>query len=296
VGRRGKTGKTWPGVAALVAGAIVAQEYAARRHYRATPGPDRFFHDDERSAWTPAWHEILAPVELLAARLSPVYRGIGIPRGDGDPVVLVHGFLTTGWYLEPLRRWLARLDYDARIADIGFNGDCLDVLAERLADDVARTSSATGRRVHLVGHSLGGILSRAVASRSPELVASVTVVGTPYRGLRVHPLLRLAARGVRAVVHRRRGSTVPSACLTLECPCETVRALAHDVPREMPHLAIVSRHDGLTDWRYGRDDSSRVVEVTASHIGSVFNASAVRAIAEHLAAARASRREQPIER
>src|ERR1700757_2924229 len=107
--------RTWLNVAGVAAaGGILFQEYAARRYYRGTPGPERFFHADEQSAWTPAWHEVLAPAELLAALLSPVYRGVGVPRGDDAPVIVVQGFLARGWYLEPLRRWLARIGYRAR--------------------------------------------------------------------------------------------------------------------------------------------------------------------------------------
>jgi len=80
-------------------------------------------------------------------------------------------------------------------------------------------------------------------------------------------------------------------CLTLACDCSAVRALGAPLSPAVPQLAIVTRHDGLSDWRYGRDPATaRVVEVTASHLGLVWNATAYRAIAYHLAAARPAER------
>jgi len=157
----------------------------------------------------------------------------------------------------------------------------------RLREVVAAAGAAGGSPVHLIGHSMGGLLARAAAVLDPERVASVTTLGAPYRGLRMHPALRATAMVVRALTHARRGPGVRRGCLTLACDCDAVRALATPVSPAVPHLAIVTRHDGLSDWRYGTDpDRARVVEVTASHLGLVWNPTAYRAIAHHLAAAR----------
>jgi hypothetical protein len=69
-----------------------------------------------------------------------------------------------------------------------------------------------------------------------------------------------------------------------------VRALAEPLPGDLPQLAILTRHDGLADWRYCTDPATtRVVEVSASHAGLVCNAAACRAIADHVVAAGAAR-------
>jgi pimeloyl-ACP methyl ester carboxylesterase len=276
-------GRTLPVLAAV---GVAAQEYVARRYYRNTVGPTRFVNEDERTAWTAPWHELLAPVEWLRLRASAVYRGTGVPRGEGAPIVLVHGFLTRGAYLRPFRSWLRRMGYRADIADIGWNADCTDVLTDRVLAIVQRTGDATGAPIHLVGHSFGGVLARAAAARSRDGVASVTTLGSPFRGLALHPALRLGAAAVRAKVHARRGETVRSRCLTLGCECASVRALQAPLPSDLPQLAIVTRYDGVADWRYGADPATTVtIEVTASHIGLVLDPTAYRAVAVHVAAA-----------
>ncbi|MBI1736402.1 MAG: alpha/beta fold hydrolase [Candidatus Rokubacteria bacterium] len=270
-------------IAALVAAAAVMQELAARWHFGRTRGPDEFRHETDRSAWTPAWHEAFVPAEWTALRLSRVYRGDGVPRGDGAPVVLVHGFLTRGDYLSEMRGWLERIGYDARVAPIGWNTDCPDVLTNRLLDVVAARRAETGRAVHLVGHSLGGVLARAAAARARDAVASVATLSAPFRGISVHPALNVAARIVRDRIHRERGAAVRPACFTFACDCPTVQAIDRPLPADLPQLAIVTRFDGLVDWRYCLDEATtRVVHVTASHIGLAFNAQAYEALAAHL--------------
>lgn len=278
----------WWALAAAAAGGTAARLYATRRYFETEPGPATFMHEDLRTAWTPGWREALAGLQWLRLRRSPVYRGEGLPRGDGSPILLVQGFLAHPGYLRPLCSWLERVGYRPRIARIGWNADCLDVLADRVLTQTEHARGPGERGVHLIGHSLGGVLIRAVAARAPQLVASVASLATPFRGLRVHPSLRVSNLVVRAVVHRRRDPMVFPECMTFACHCPTVRALAAPLPAELPQLAIVVPGDGLVDWRYeGHAPTTRVVQVPGSHFGAVFEPAAYEALARHLAAASA---------
>ena len=282
-------GHVWRWATAATLAATAVQLYATRRYFKTSPGPTAFMHEDLRTAWTPAWREPLAGVQWLRLRRSAVYRGDGVPRGDGAPVLLVQGFLTRRTYLATLRGWLERLGYRPRIAEIGWNADCLDALADRLVAQTERAGGPARQRVHLIGHSLGGVLVRAVAARAPHLVASVATLATPFRGLRLHPGLRLSNMIVRAVVHRRRDPSVFPDCLTFACQCATVRALAAPLPTGLPQLAITVPGDGVADWRYeAHPPTTRVVPVPGSHIGAVFEPAAYEALASHLAAAAAA--------
>ncbi|MGH7390853.1 MAG: esterase/lipase family protein [Candidatus Rokuibacteriota bacterium] len=278
--------RLWLAVAGAAVTSIAIQEYATRRYYRTMPPPEQFFDEVERTAWTPAWREALWPAQWLALQRSAVYRGDGVPRGAGEAVLLVPGFLTAGGYLATLRAWLDRIGYRARVADIGWNVDCFDVHNDRLVAAIQQARLESGGPVHLVGHSLGGILARAAATRSLDLVASVAALNSPFRGLRVHPALRAVNSLVRTAIRRKRPE-VPAECHTFACGCATVRSLAAPLPASLPQLAIVTRSDGLADWRYAADpETTRVVEVPATHLDTVFSPLAYEALAAHLASAR----------
>jgi len=262
---------------------VVAQEWIARTYYARTSPTSRFVDEVERTAWPAPWHELWAPLERLRLAASPVSRAHGLPRGDGTPVLLVAGFMLRGGYLRTLRDWLMRLGYRAQIADIGRAADCYDVLTERLLRAVHAVADGP---VHLIGHSMGGLVARAAAGRTPDRVASVAVLGTPLRGLRVHPGVRVTVAAVRLLTHMRRGAAVRPRCLTLACDCESVRVLRAPLPPRIRQLAIVSPQDGILDWRYGADEATMLVRaVPGSHTGLVWNVHAYRALAEHLATA-----------
>jgi triacylglycerol lipase len=273
----------WKSGLAITAGAIAAQELAAWWYYRRTPPPATRFSEEERTAWTPAWRELLTPLEWLALQRSG--QSDALPRGDGAPVILIPGFLMTGAYLEPMRRWLTALGYDARVASVGVNADCFAVVADRVLQDVEAARGRHGRRVHLIGHSLGGVLARATGVRAPHAVASVAMMGSPVRGLRLHPSLRAGAAAVRTLVRRSRA--VPAECMTFACSCDVVRAIGAEPPDEVAMLAIAAQGDGVTDWRYCIDAlATRTATVRGSHMGLVFNRAVYEALAGHLAAAR----------
>ena len=119
--------------------------------------------------------------ELLTLLASPVYYGIGVPRGDGAPVVLVPGFLGSDDYLTVLRGWLRRVGYRPHPSGIDLCIGSVTGLRDRLQRRVEAVVAAAGRPVTLVGHSAGGLLSGLVARQRPELVAHLVTLGCPHR-------------------------------------------------------------------------------------------------------------------
>ena len=58
-----------------------------------------------------------------------------------------------------------------------------EVRGEQLIDQIETITAITGKpRVNLIGHSHGGLDVRYAAAARPDLVASVTSVGTPHKG------------------------------------------------------------------------------------------------------------------
>ena len=211
---------------------------------------------------------------------------------DRKAVVVVPGFLGSDGYLGELRAWLRRVGYRPYRSQIRRNADCLDSLSRLLTSRVQRAADETGARVHLVGHSLGGVLSRGVATQQPDLVASVTTLGSPIRGQRSHrSALRTGERVRRRILAQ--GTEHPD-CYTGYCECPFVAAVRSTFPEDVPQLAIFTRTDGVVDWRFSRHaDPALNAEVRGTHCGLVFNAQVYRRLGSFLRRTAASGAREP---
>jgi pimeloyl-ACP methyl ester carboxylesterase len=240
------------------------------------------FQKERVASARPIWRELFAGLDWMALRAAPVFYGLGVPRGNRSAVVLVPGFLGTDHYLYEMYYWLRRVGYRPYLSGIGWNAECLDVLVERLSQTIAKAEAETGGPVHLIGHSLGGVLSRSAATRQPARVASVIALGSPFRGIRSHPLVLRTADRVRERIVSQLESQPH--CYTGHCGCDAVCHLQSPFPASVRETAIYTKTDGIVDWRVCvTDDPADNFEVTGTHVGLAFNASVYRLIAERLA-------------
>lgn len=116
------------------------------------------------------------------------------------PVVLVHGLfgfdsvgIVNYWYGIPsaLRSGGATVYVPQQSA-----ANASEVRGEQLLAELRRLKAAYGHaKFNLIGHSHGGQTVRYVAAVAPELVASVTTVGTPHQG---SPVADAVKRGTDA--------------------------------------------------------------------------------------------------
>jgi triacylglycerol lipase len=244
--------------------------------------------ENEAEADIPIWKEALFGADLLLLHASPVYYGLGIPRGDGSAVVVVPGFLGTDFYLSNLNTWLTRIGYRAYLSGIGLNAECPNLLIQyRLTKTIEQALADTGRKIHLIGHSLGGVIARSVASQRPQDIASVITMGSPFRGNVVHPSVLRAAKAVRKHILREHGSDVLPACYTARCTCDFLNHLRCEMPESVQQTAIYTKDDGIVDWTYCRTGNREIdFEVPGTHIGMAFNSSVFSIIADRLAKAR----------
>ena len=252
------------------------------------PPPAGTFQQENVEADITLWKEALFAADILLLHASPVYYGLGIPRGDGSAVVLVPGFLGTDAYLTQLHSWLGRIGYRPYFSGIGLNAECPNLLiTQRLKDNVEKALHDTGEKIHLIGHSLGGIIARSVASQRPDDVASVITLASPFRGTVVHPTILRAADAVRKRILEEHGTGVLPTCYTGRCTCDFLASLQRKMPSSVHETAIYTRNDGVADWRYCMTGNPKTdFEVPGTHIGLAFNASAYTIIARRLAQAR----------
>jgi len=246
-------------------------------------GPPR--RQEYESVALPIWSELLAGVELGFLWISPVVLGYGIPRGDGSGVVLVPGFLGTDFYLAQFRSWLRRIGYRPYYSGISMNAECPNLLIQQyLHSAIQQAYQSTQRKIHIIGHSLGGTMARAAAAQSPDLVASVITMASPIRGLVGHPAIMRTAQMVRNRILKRHGRAVLPGCYTARCTCNFVESLMGRLPKTVRQTALYSKSDGIMDWRVCLTGDPRVdVEVSSTHLGFVCSPLVYKLVAERLA-------------
>jgi len=223
---------------------------------------------------------------LEASRLlvDPVAYGVGVPRGDGRPVLVMPGFLAGDDSLLLLRRWLRLVGYRPQTAGFHFNVDCSDRAVDRVERVAESLVATTGRRIGVIGHSRGGHFTRALAARRPDLVSHAISMGSDLQGLfGISTPTRSAVGVARHGLRLARRSRDPD-CFRARCACPFIRDYTAPFPIDAVRLtSIYSKGDGVVRWERAIVEEADCVEVTGSHIGLMANRKAYRAIGEALA-------------
>lgn len=200
-------------------------------------------------------------------RQSRPYAGRAASRG-ADPVLLVPGFLAGDATLALLGRTLRADGLRTYRSRMQVNAGCtLDATAQ-LEERLEAIRLRRGRRVQVVGHSLGGMLARGLAARRPDLVSRIVTLGSPILAPGAHHASLSA--GVEVLVRLSRagvGGLMSDECVAGDCARESFTWTREPLAATVDHVSIWSRHDGIVDFRACRDPESTQVEVTCSHVG-----------------------------
>jgi pimeloyl-ACP methyl ester carboxylesterase len=194
-----------------------------------------------------------------------------VPRGDGHPVMVLPGLTTSDRAMHTLRSLLAARGYAVYGWAQGRNDGPRPGVEDALLDRLAMLSDRHGRKVSLVGWSLGGIYARQMAKLMPERVRSVVTLASPFNG-------DLRATNAWRIYERLSGCKIE--------PEGGHRGGALDEAPPVPSTAIFSRGDGICAWRLCRQEPSQTaesIEVRTSHCGLRFHAPTLFAIGDRLA-------------
>lgn len=195
------------------------------------------------------------------------------PVGDGHPVVVYPGLGGGTLATSHLRTFLQRSGFTVHDWEGGVNtgpDGVFDDWLRPLQQRVRELHAQHGRKVSLVGWSLGGVYAREIAKCCPGAVRQVVTLGTPFAAL---------ARGNHAgtvfkLLNRDKAHLPPHLEARIrECP-------------PVPTTSIYSRTDGIVSWRgciEKRTATSESVEVGASHLGMVTHPQVLRVVADRLA-------------
>lgn len=194
------------------------------------------------------------------------------PRGDGHPVLVFPGFLAGDYSTAPLRRFLRDLCYDARGWKLGTNRGPNSGVMTGMMSRLQRLNDRHGRKLSLVGWSLGGIYARELARLQPQRVRNVVTLATPFGDI-------AASHASRLVGLLARGPAPHES--------EVLRKYLSQ-PLPVPATSIYSRSDGVVHWKGCLQDEGadrENIEVRCSHTGMGFNAEVLAIVADRLAQA-----------
>lgn len=227
-------------------------------------------HDVPPSAW-------LLALELRAfwefGALLPAWPLLArAPRGDGHAVMVFPGLSANDATTVPLRHYLQSLNYKPWGWEQGFNFGPRAGVLEEARDGLSRTFEATGRKVSLIGWSLGGVYARELAKEMPDMVRCVITLGTPFAGSH-------KATNAWRIYELTSGRSVERESENYDLPAAP----------PVPTTSIYSRSDGVVAWQASiqapgaANPKTENIEVLASHIGMGVNPSAWWAVADRLA-------------
>jgi triacylglycerol lipase len=166
------------------------------------------------AAWATT-HAVMYPLGLLSAPtratsgqrrhslsgLSPEQRGLIHHDVDAaaTPILLVHGFIENHAIFTVMERALRRRGFQMLTAyDYGLLTHSIPRAASRLGETIEKLATHSGyERIHVIGHSLGGLITRYYVQRlgGDSRVHTLVTLGTPHQGTllaRATPLLPLA--------------------------------------------------------------------------------------------------------
>ncbi len=221
------------------------------------------------------------PLRLLLreARIFPemgryYFRGMDLerlPKGGGQPIMIVPGFGASDWGTRPLRRALNELGFAAHGWGQGYNWGMRPGMREALAARVEALQTRHGRKVALLGWSLGGVFVREMARHAPSQVSMVFTLGSPING---HPNANNVAKLFNLMNPGKK----------VDADLEGFRK--RRVPPPVPCVAVHSKTDGIVAWQCAREmaaPNTENVEVQGSHFGYVSNPQVLAVVARRLA-------------
>ena len=202
------------------------------------------------------------------------------PQGDGHPVLLLPGFMGSEGSLIALELFLRNRGYNVQTWGLGRNVGFRPGHASAIEQKIRYLHHETGRKVSLVGWSLGGVFALYGAYQASECVRNVITLGSPLStdasGSAVPPLLKAL---YRLVAH-----PMGSAAHAMQPRAKTMR---EGRPLPVPMSCLYSLSDGVVPPQEATVDGDprlqENIRVWGSHVGLGFNPLVLQIVADRLA-------------
>ncbi len=199
------------------------------------------------------------------------------PQGDGHPVLLLPGLGTTDRALMPMQRFLASRGYAVETWGLGRNPGFNRKFANVVEQKIRYLHYRHGRRVSLVGWSMGGVFAFYASHVAPECVRTSISLGSPLHVDADDPpppamraMYRVVADPLGPLTHEARSRS---------------KAMRNAPP--VPSTCIFSESDGLVPPEQavlqGDPSMHENVRVPGSHVGLPLNPLVMWIVADRLA-------------
>jgi pimeloyl-ACP methyl ester carboxylesterase len=192
-------------------------------------------------------------------------------RGDGHPVLVLPGLMAGDPATMVLRTALRALGHNVSGWSLGINRGPTGRVVRTLRAHLERLHRSSGRRVSLVGWSLGGLYAQELARAAPGSVRGLVTLGTPV--VRWAPWVRTASGVVDGGARLLRGADA------------LPRPWAEPGSLRVPATSVYTRADGIVHWstcRYELRARRENVEVRGSHLGLAYNPAVLWLLADRL--------------
>jgi pimeloyl-ACP methyl ester carboxylesterase len=201
------------------------------------------------------------------------------PHGDGHPVLLLPGFMGSEATLIGLELFLRNRGYAVETWGLGRNVGFHAKHANALEQKIRHLHHRTGRKVSLVGWSLGGVFACYGAHQLSECVRSVITLGSP---ITVDPKGSASPPFVKAM-YRLIAHPMGPAAHTMQ---PRAKKLREHLALPMPLSCLYSISDGVVPPQEatveGDPTRHENIRVPGSHIGLGFNAVVLWIVADRL--------------
>lgn len=223
--------------------------------------------------------ELRAPLEALSLLPTlPLLRRLA-PKGQGQPVLVIPGFLATDNSTYVLRRYLKRQGFNVHGWSMGRNPGLRDDIYCKLEERIVELYGQHQEKISLVGWSLGGLYARILAHRLPEYVRQVVTLGAPFNLAHPKNASEVEVSGPILKIYERLNPNATTDALINGEPI-------WEVPPPVPSTSIYSESDGIAAWRYCVDPinhpETENLRVSGSHTGMTHNPMIYYAISERL--------------
>ena len=219
----------------------------------------------------------LLEMALLPASLPLLMEA---PKGDGHPVLLVPGFMASETSLIGLKLMLQNKGYDVHTWGLGRNLGFRSKHANALPQKIRHLHYTTGKKVSLVGWSLGGVFSMYGAQNSLDCVRSIITLGSPVSVDAAGSQAPSAVKALYRLVSHRMGAGAH-----VMQPKAKVMRERHRLA--IPTSCLYSLSDGVVPPQEATIDGDPAlhenIRVPGSHIGLGFNGIVLSIVADRLA-------------